>query len=134
MSVSDNKQIAQEIIDAMNKADWMDHMHKYAGPDLDIAAMKEQQKLFRSAFPDYHFTVNMMIAEGDTVAIFGTVEATHAQEYPFVELKGVTPSGKKLRWDEAHCWKFENGKFVAGHFVVDGANRLRQLGVLAYDD
>jgi hypothetical protein len=86
--------------------------------------------VFRVAFPDYQFTIDDLIAEGDKVVVRGMARATHKREFPVGEMKGIAPSGKSLEWAEVWIVRIVDGKFADGWLLVDGISRLQQLGVL----
>ena len=128
-----NEDLHSEVVrwyEVLNREDWEEHIDQF-DPDQEWwEEWKTTHREFRKAFPDYHFTVDKIIQEGDFVAHFGTAEGTHQAEFPSWELRGVAPTGKKVSWDEAHWWKMVDGKFVEGYFMGDGLSRLQQLGVL----
>jgi predicted ester cyclase len=130
MSTESNKALLRDEIAALNGPNWRQELPPFLDPSLDVVAFLEGHAMFRRAFPDFHFTIEEMIAEGDTVVTRGTVRATHMAEFPVAELKGIPATGKKLEWTEIWIDRFADGKFVEGRVVVDGVARLRQLGVL----
>jgi predicted ester cyclase len=73
-----------------------------------------------------------MIAEGDKVVVRGRVRATHNGEFPVTELKGITPTGMQIEWDEVWIVQVVDGRFgEEGYSILDGVSRLQQLGVLS---
>jgi predicted ester cyclase len=130
MTAEQNKALLRAEIDALNSPDWRDRLRAAVPPGADADAILESHAAFRRAFPDYHFALEEMIAEGDTVVTRGTVTATHTAEFPLGELKGIAASGKKVQWTEVWIDHFAGGSFVEGRIIADGVARLRQLGVL----
>ena len=130
MSVKENKQVVQRAVDALNSSNWSEAVAEFAATPADAEAFLEIHSAFRHAFPDYHFTVEDMIAEGDKVAVRGMVRATHKEEFPFVELKGIAPTGNQLEWREIWIWQISDGRIVNSWEINDGVSRLQQLGVL----
>jgi predicted ester cyclase len=63
--------------------------------------------MLRTAFPDLHFEMEELIAEGDAVAGRLTMSGTH--EGP---LMGTPPTGRSVRQDHMHFVRFEDGKAV----------------------
>ena len=77
-----------------------------------------------TAFPDLRVSIVEIIAEGDKVGIWYTVQGTQRGEF-----EGVRPSGKQVNWFGSDFLRVEGGKIVAGWFVDDSLGLLRQLGV-----
>ena len=96
---------------------------------VEAAEFIDMHTPFRTAFPDYHFPIDELIAEGDNVVVRGRTRATHLGEFPFGELKGIAPTGKQLEW--AEIWIIRLGEpRDFSWMLVDGVSRLQQLGVL----
>lgn len=129
MSTEENKAFVRHSVEILNKENWADLM-RTESPIPETEAFIQEHAKFRAAFPDYQFTIDDLVAEGDKVVIRGTVRATHRAEFPVEELKGIAPTGKRLEWAEVWIWRFQNGKFVDGWLILDGISRLQQLGVL----
>ena len=57
---------------------------------MDLARVKEVDAMFHAAFPDLHFTLVDMVAEGDKVAYRYTVCGTHMGDF-----MGIAATGKQ---------------------------------------
>jgi steroid delta-isomerase-like uncharacterized protein len=79
---------------------------------------------FRSAFPDFHMSIDMLIADGDEVAALFTETGTHLGE-----LMGTPPTGKKVNFREIGILRFEGGQVVESWYEVDMLGMMRQLGL-----
>jgi steroid delta-isomerase-like uncharacterized protein len=78
-----------------------------------------------SVFPDHRFDVEDAAADGETVALRGTMTGTHEGE-----LLGIAPRGKRVGAQQSHWFRVEDGK-IAEHWAVrDDLVMLRQLGVM----
>ena len=78
-------------------------------------------------FPDHRFEVEDASAEGQTVALRGTMAATHEGE-----LMGIEPTGKRVTVQQFHWFRVIDGK-VAEHWAVrDDLGMMQQLGVLPF--
>ena len=78
-------------------------------------------------FPDHRFEVEDASAEGQTVALRGTMAATHEGE-----LMGIEPTGKRVTVQQLHWFRVIDGK-VAEHWAVrDDLGMMQQLGVLPF--
>jgi len=81
--------------------------------------------MLRTAFPDLHFSIEHLIAEGDTVAGRLTMSGTH--EGP---LMGMPPTGRSVRQNHMHFVRFRDGKAIEHWGVRDDVTMMRQLGKL----
>src|SRR5262245_23553413 len=59
------------------------------GPD----GFRQRHAALSTAFPDFRFTVEEIIAEGDKVAMRNTLRGTHRGEF-----MGIAPTGKEMTW------------------------------------
>ncbi len=82
--------------------------------------------MLRSAFPDLHFTIEELVAEGDTVAARVTLSGTHLG--PFM---GMAPTGRSVRQAQMHFVRFRDGKGIEHRAVRDDLGMMQQLGVIA---
>ena len=81
--------------------------------------------MLRSAFPDLHFTIEELVAEGDTVVGRVTMSGTHLG--PFM---GMAPTGRSLQQDQVHLVRFQDGKGIEHRAVRDDLGMMQQLGVI----
>jgi steroid delta-isomerase-like uncharacterized protein len=79
----------------------------------------------RAAFPDLHFTIDDLIAEGDKVVNRWTWTGTHKAEY-----FGIPPSGKKVTSTGISIVRFADGKMVEGWNASDQLDLMQQLGAI----
>lgn len=61
-----------------------------------------------SAFPDYHWTVEHLIVEGDTIAVRLTGTGTHLGSF-----RGIEPTGRVIRTQELAIYRIEGGRITA---------------------
>ena len=79
-------------------------------------------------FPDHRFDIDDAAADGETVAVRGTMTGTHEGE-----LMGLSPTGRCVAAQQSHWFRIEDGK-VAEHWAVrDDLGMLQQLGVMPSD-
>ncbi len=83
--------------------------------------------MFRSAFPDLHFTVEDMIAEGDKVASRYTARGTHRGE-----LMGLPPTGRGVTEVGIMISRLAEGKLVEDWHSPDNLGLIQQLGVVTF--
>jgi predicted ester cyclase len=89
--------------------------------------------VWRAAFPDLHFSVDVMVAEGDLVVCEVTCQGTHSGEFqliPPLEGPSLSPNGKTFSVKHIHRFRLREGK-VLEHFAVrDDLGMFQQLGHL----
>lgn len=90
------------------------------------ADIKDYVKRTRSAFPDIHFTIDHLLAEGDKVVGAFTIRGTHRGEFA-----GVAPTGKKVVFKAVDIWRLQDGKIAERYIAsIDRLDLMQQLGVL----
>lgn len=87
--------------------------------------LKQFISMYRTAYPDTHFTIEDQIAEGDKLATRWTVYGTHQGP-----LFGIPPTGKQVKVSGITINRYENGKTVESWFSYDALGQLQQLGVI----
>ena len=96
-------------------------------PEVGIGSEGFKQFLinFFTAFPDWHTTIERMVAETNLVVAFLTGAGTHKGEF-----HGMPPINKSVNIRSADLYRIENEK-ITGHWdVVDQLNLLKQTGTL----
>ena len=112
--------VADELIDP----ECLDH-EAHPGGDRGPESMRALITMLRTAFPDLHFAIEHLVAEGDTVAGRVTLSGTH--EGP---LMGIPPTGRSVRQASMHFVRFRDGKAIEHWGVRDDLSMMRQLGVI----
>jgi steroid delta-isomerase-like uncharacterized protein len=100
-------------------------LHDTTGPVSGAEGLKQFITVFRTGFPDLHFTIEDMIAEGDKVAWRYTARGTHQGE-----LMGIPPTGKPVAVTGMVYSRFANGKWAEDWSNFDALGMLQQLGVI----
>ncbi len=96
--------------------------------------MKHIVTIWRTAFPDLHFTVDSMVAEGDLVMCEASFQGTHLGELQLIPPLGgpnLPPSGKTFRVKHMLRFRLRDGKIVEHFAVRDDLGMFQQLGHLA---
>src|SRR5258708_38594660 len=88
-------------------------------------AFKQFLSMYLTAFPDLHFTIEDIIAEGDTVVVRFTFRGTHQGD-----LMGIPPTGKQVVVTGIDIICAANGKVVEEWVNRDELSLLQQLGVI----
>lgn len=86
---------------------------------------KQFVTMFRTAFPDIHFTVEDNFGEGDKVATRWSFTATHKGE-----LMGIPPTGVHVTVTGINIYHIAGGKIVEFWPKLDDLGMLQQLGVI----
>jgi steroid delta-isomerase-like uncharacterized protein len=74
-------------------------------------------------FPDLHVTIDDIVAEGNKVGIWYTVEGTHRGEF-----EGIPPTGNHVTWSGFDLVNVKEGKIADARFLSDLYGLLAQLG------
>ena len=82
--------------------------------------------MLRTAFPDLHFTIEELVAEGDIVAGRLSMSGTH--EGPLMGMP--PPSGHAVRQEHMHFVRYRDGKAVEHWGVRDDLGMMQQLDVI----
>ena len=80
--------------------------------------------MIRSAFPDFHNTVEELVIEGERAAARLTYRGTHRGT-----IFGVAPTGKAITYDGLALFRIEGGKIVEGYGLGNVVRLLAQLGI-----
>ena len=90
------------------------------------ADIKDYAIRLRSAFPDIHFTIDHLFAEGDKVVGAFTIRGTHQGYYG-----AIPPTGKSVVFKAVDIWRFAGGKIVERCIAsIDRLGLLQQLGAI----
>jgi len=118
------KAAAMVIIDELAATDCV--YHGASGEEIHgLKGFKKSMSEFYSAFPDNHFTIDDMVAEGDKVAVRWTLTGTHKGK-----LSGVPPTNKKMTIWGIAIDRIAGGKFVETWERFDTAGWMQQLGLV----
>jgi steroid delta-isomerase-like uncharacterized protein len=110
------------VIDERFSADYVGHSAtEIHGPE----GGKQFTAMMRSAFPDFHYTVEEEIGEGDRVVHRWTVRATHEGEF-----QGLPPTGKQVTITGISIYRVADGKLVEGWTNADMLGLMQQLGAV----
>jgi steroid delta-isomerase-like uncharacterized protein len=88
-------------------------------------SFKAFTKILRTAFPDIHFTVHEIVAEGERVALRWTWAGTH--KAPFMNIPATQ---RRVTQEAVVIYRFESGMVVELNAQVDRLGFFQQLGVL----
>jgi predicted ester cyclase len=137
MSLEDNKAIARKVTEAENNRD-LTVIEKLISPTYINQSLQMNgpegykqflTKLFK-AFPNWHETIEDIIAEGDKVCIRLKIDTgTHTGEFDLLGIK-IAPTGKRSTVKSIQIWRIVNGKVVEQEGVYDELDLFRQVGLI----
>lgn len=111
-----------DIIENRFSRDYIGHsLHEIEGPQ----GAKGFAAAILRAFPDYRYTVEDEICEGDRVVHRWTARGIHEGEF-----QGIPPSGEQVTISGISVYRVANGKLVESWTTVDMLGLLQQIGAL----
>jgi steroid delta-isomerase-like uncharacterized protein len=85
--------------------------------------LKQRVTLFRTAFPDIHFTTDEVIGEENSVVVRYTYRGTHQGVFA-----GLEPTGRSISVMGILIAHLQNGRIQEAVSVFDSAELMKQLG------
>ena len=113
------------VIDELVAANYVDHDPQPTGALKGLEGLKQSVTMYRTAFPDVHFTIEDQIAEGDTVVTRWTARGTHQGP-----LMGIPPTGKQAMVTGVSITRWASGQVAEGWTNFDALGLLHQLGAV----
>jgi len=101
------------------------HHDAEMGYSQGLDAEKQLTTTFVNAFPDLHFTLHTILAEGDLVAGRATFSGTHTGD-----LMGFPPTGKRFETSIMTIFRMVDGKIAENWSSTDVTSQLRRLGII----
>ena len=135
MSAEDNKALVRRFVDEVQSGGNIDLIDEVCSPGFvnhsappgipaDREGIKILTAMFRGAFPDSHFTVEDMVAEGDKVVTRKTFHGTHEGEF-----MGIPASGRAVSMGLIDIVRISEGRVVEHWAMGDSLGLMQQLGV-----
>jgi predicted ester cyclase len=121
MSTEENKTIVRRFITeglAQGNAAVLDqlcapnYVNRSTGQGID--SVKQLGGMMKTAFPDFHFTIENLVAEGDEVVARFTMSGTYTGS-----VMGSTPTGKAFSVRGLTYYRLANGKIVEDDPITD---------------
>lgn len=131
MTTESNKELVKQFVDAFWSRGDLDAVDRHMAPGVIIHApevgnaegLKSFNRMLRTAFPDWHSTVEELIAEGDGMAERWTGRGTHQGVF-----QGIPPTGKRVEVPGVVFYRIRGGAIVEFRGSFDGLRLLQQLG------
>lgn len=114
----ENKAFMHRFVEGLNQKNW-DEMVKFAFSESDFEQYKTVHSKFRASFPDYHFNIEAIFAQGDSVVTIGTVTATYVADYKIPGIPLVPATGQHLKWKEIWVGQVIDGKFGSSGWMMN---------------
>jgi steroid delta-isomerase-like uncharacterized protein len=130
----ENKRYVQKLFDTFNHGDLgtLDELVSpdYIGPQggRGPAGFRGVVVGLRNAFPDLRYTVDELIAEGDSVAVRWHWTGTHRGAF-----RSFPATGKAISNPGLGIFRCKDGKIVAAVIETDRLGFLQQVGAVADD-
>jgi steroid delta-isomerase-like uncharacterized protein len=99
--------------------------HGFAPQPLDNAGYRQAISAFLNAYPDSRFSIDDVIAEGDTVVIRHSLRGTHQAAF-----QDIPPTGKQVKVGGIATFRVVNGKIAETWLDADILGMLQQLGAI----
>lgn len=118
-----------EVFDQLVAEDYIDHVHGQRGRE-------NLRQLFTKAFeafPDWHESIEDIIAEGDKVWLRIRATGTHAGDWDLFGAR-FPATGKSVSMDMVFIWRIVDGRIAEGWEVDDNLEFLRALGAVEYTE
>lgn len=90
-----------------------------------IEVVRRGLAAFSATFPDLRFTLHAVIAEGDRVVAYWTMEGTHSGEW-----LGVPATGKRVSITGCDLFEINDGKITRVHIQADYLGAMWQMGAM----
>jgi predicted ester cyclase len=134
MSTEEKKALVQQFIDEVMNAGNTAAIADFCVPGSMLAGGIEHQiRVMKTAFPDNHFTIEDMVAEGNKVVVRATIRGTNTGPLGGLPAFGrfetsVPPTGKSVTGSAMNIFTISEGKIVSYGGELDQIGLLRQMG------
>lgn len=116
-----------DLLDAIVAEDYVDrNAPPGTAPGRD--GVRNLMAYFRGAFPDFHFSIEETIEEGDKIAVRYTVSGTHLGE-----LFGIPPTGKTVSVGGISIYRVAGDRLQEAWVQYDALGLMQQLGAVPAD-
>jgi predicted SnoaL-like aldol condensation-catalyzing enzyme len=92
-----------------------------------LGGVKQYFRDLITAFPDLHITIDHIIAEGDTVAVFTNTTGTLAQQV-------MSTAGKNISFKTADIYRIADNKIAEHWDIIESVKMLLNLGLIKFDE
>jgi predicted ester cyclase len=135
MTAQQNKELYRRTVEALNRGDLQSSL-EFTAPDATLNGQpmgregdKHRAQMLATAFPDQHYELQEMVAEGDWLAVRWRITGTHLGELAGPTMT-IPPTGKRLDIWGTSMYRIEDGMAQEIWERFDMMEFLGQLGVL----
>lgn len=138
MPTQENKALVRRIEAAMNARD-VEALAQMIAPDATNHGRPVGRAGFRrtfvdifATFPDWHTTIEELVAEGETVVTRNLTTATHLgtpATIPIHNMQGIAPTGRPVVLRSIHIWHIRDGLAISHMAVRDDLETMKQIGL-----
>ena len=114
-----------EVIPELIAEDLVDHIDLAGIEGSGRQRYRASVVQMRTAFPDYHESVNLAVAEGDIVVSFARITGTQTGEF-----FGMPASGRRIDFPAIGALRFRDGRAIERWGVGDNLSMMQQLGLI----
>lgn len=138
MSIESSKATVRRLYDEFWNAEQLEVADTLFHPDYvfdegygagapSVEAMKEGNRFWHRVLPDLHFTIEDMIAEGETVVARWTARGAHQGDWE-MELGTIPASGQATTTPGTSSYYLRDGKIIRDENYIDFVSLLKQIG------
>ncbi|WP_153065615.1 ester cyclase [Xanthomonas campestris] len=126
-----NKALVRRYFDAFNRGDLthladivtQDYGDRLEGQTAGIDVIRNYLQGLKNSFPDFTWTIEQMLAEGDRVAVMNRVSGTHLGDFG-----GIAATGNQVDFLAFQIYRIQDRKLAEHWEVADFATFHSQLG------
>ena len=111
------------LLEAIARPDHIEH-DPLPGQGTGLVGFRQRVEMLRAAL-NPQFTIEQVVAEGDTVVVRWTNRGRHVA--PFL---GIPPTNKSFTIAGIDIHTLKDGKLAEHHHVVDQLSMMQQLGLI----
>lgn len=116
-----------DLVGELVEPDYVEHAAVPPGWPAGLEGLRKFVTELRTAFPDFHYTVDLELQDGAYVVQRLTATGTHQG---MSAVAPVPPTGRRVSWTETHISRFQDEKLVEHWQDLDQLGMLTQLGIV----
>lgn len=144
MSIAENKTLVERYIGDVWNGRRLDDIDELFQPEYTVhqgaqtfgisrELLKQSITTLLAAFPDFHMTLDYLVAEGDKVAAYWINHGAQTGELRLPDLPRPAPaSGREATFTESALFRIANGQIAEVWYVSDRLSMLQQLGLISW--
>jgi steroid delta-isomerase-like uncharacterized protein len=113
-----------DIVDQLFSTDFLRHF-PIGSETKGLDTFRDRLREHRTAFPDWSERVQLIVAEGDLVAVYFTSSGTNDGSF-----QGNSPTGQRIAITEMTIFRIADNKIVEQWLIPDLLSLNQQLGLI----